>query len=206
MHFAIPVQPDLSGAARLLACLQGAPGAQDKAEQQQQQQFSDAAGRAATAASSDLKAGGGGNDAGNFSLLVSFAVSVGNQQGAQQPPSLVLRSPAWFERQLPPLPLPAWEPHASLLDFVPHVGELLSRHITDRAPTAALRLELLASLAATLGPPLEVAPSPLAATRAGGGVCTAWRVLQEGQPLLLFVTISASFPADAPTLMLQGLR
>lgn len=160
-----------------------------------------------------------------FVLTVSFPVS--SHGSSSHIPALHLHSPSWFASQLPAMSLPAWDPHTSLLEYVPHLAERVSRHLTDTCPTAASRFKLFEGLATLLGPPLEVNMSLLSssssssysasssaagaggkglAAAAAGSAAGLWQVLFDQQPLLLFVELPRSYPAEGPVLSLQNLR
>lgn len=158
-------------------------------------------------------------------LTVSFPVSDGGS--SSHIPVLQLKSPPWFTGQLPPLTLPPWDPHTSLLEYVPHLAERVTKHLADHCPKAAQRFLLFEGLSNLLGPALEVnmdllqssssssgsslATAATAGSRernavAAGSAAGVWQVLFDGQPLLLFVELPRSYPADSPVLCLQNLR
>jgi hypothetical protein len=157
-----------------------------------------------------------------FMLTVSFPVAHGG--GSSHIPVLQLRSPHWFTAQLPALSLPAWDPHTSLLEYVPHLAERVTKHLTDHCPTATNRFLVFEGLSGLLGPALEVnmmlmqassssfssSPGPAGvrgrAATATGSAAGVWQVLFDQQPLLLFVELPRSYPADCPVLCLQNLR
>jgi hypothetical protein len=202
-RFSLPVPADSAPAQQLLACIkklqQTTQGPQQPLQQElqlgQQQQFM---------------------------LTVSFPVAHGG--GSSHIPLLQLHSPSWFTAQLPALGLPAWDPHTSLLEYVPHLAQRVTKHLTDHCPTATTRFLLFDGLSGLLGPPLEVnmllmqasssslssVPGPAGvrgrATTATGSAAGVWQVLFEQQPLLLFVELPRSYPADCPVLYLQNLR
>lgn len=164
-----------------------------------------------------------------FMLTVSFPVSQGGS--SSHIPVLQLHSPSWFTAQLPPLSLPAWDPHTSLLEYIPHLAERITKHLTDHCPTATNRFLLFEGLSALLGPPLEVNMSLLQGSgastsssmfggssgaaaggvrgrsaAASGSAAGLWQVLFDQQPLLLFVELPRNYPWDCPVLCLQNLR
>jgi hypothetical protein len=127
--------------------------------------------------------------------------------------------------------LPAWDPHTSLLEYIPHLAERVSKHLADHCPAAANRFLLFEGLSGLLGPPLELnmallqsggssssssssalGGSPAAASSrvrgaaAAGSAAGVWHVLFDQQPLLLFVELPRSYPTDCPVLCLQNLR
>lgn len=154
-----------------------------------------------------------------FVLTVSFPVSQGSSSHI---PTLHLQSPSWFTNQLPAMSLPVWDPHASLLEYVPHLAERIDKHLADFCPSAANRFLLFEGLSGLLGPALEVNMSLLHSSSASSGATQAsagsrarvaagwaagmWQVLFDQQPLLLFVELPRSYPAEAPVLSLQNLR
>jgi hypothetical protein len=161
-----------------------------------------------------------------FMLTVSFPVTSGGS--SSHIPVLQLKSPSWFTAQLPALSLPAWDPHTSLLEYLPHLAERVTKHLADHCPTAANRFLLFEGLSRLLGPPLELNMSLLQASSssssasfgaaaglagawqgrspvAAGSAAGMWHVLYDS-PLLLFVALPRNYPADAPVLCLQNLR
>lgn len=118
----------------------------------------------------------------------------------------------------------------SLLEYIPHLAERVTKHLSDHCPNATNRFLLMEGLSRLLGPPLELNMSLLQTSSSmgvsGGGLAAAaaaagsrghigsaagsaagvWQVLFDQQPLLLFVELPRSYPADAPALCLQNLR
>jgi hypothetical protein len=114
------------------------------------------------------------------------------------------------------------------LEYVPHLAERVTKHLADHCPKASQRFLLFEGLSNLLGPPLEVnmdllqnsnsssgsgsmAASAAASSRgrnaiAAGSAAGVWQVLFDGQPLLLFVELPRSYPAESPVLCLQNLR
>lgn len=72
-----------------------------------------------------------------FMLHVAFRV--GRGVNSHTAPELQLQLPLWAAQQLPPLPLPGWDPQSSLVEYVPHLAERLAKHLQDHCPAAALR-------------------------------------------------------------------
>lgn len=206
-RFALPVPVDFAPAQQLLSCLhkqqQLVQGTQEQPAQQQ-------------TVAQQLE----------FMLTVSFPVTAGGS--SSHIPVLQLKSPSWFTSQLPALTLPAWDPHTSLLEYLPHLAERVTKHLADHCPTAANRFLLFEGLSRLLGPPLELNMSLLQASSssssarfgaaaglagawqgrspvAAGSAAGLWHVLYDS-PLLLFVELPRNYPSDAPSLCLQNLR
>jgi hypothetical protein len=196
--FSIPIQPELAPAQQLINCLQ---------KQQQQQQCS----------------ANQQQDGQQFMLHVAFRVCQNISSHAA--PDLQLQYPHWAEQQLPTLSLPSWDPQTSLVEYVPHLAERLSKHLQESCPAAVLRFDLVKALAVVFGHPLEVnmqgssavkgsgaAPgssSSFAGSAGRGKSSSSSAVFQlqfDQQPLLLFVELPHSFPAEAPLLLLQSMR
>jgi hypothetical protein len=204
--FSIPVGADLAPAQRLISCLQ-----------QQQQQDSTASSSQATQ---------------QFMLHVSFRV--GHGMSSHAAPGLQLQYPQWAEQQLPTLTLPSWDPQTSLVEYVPHLAERLSKHLQDSCPAAVLRFDLVKALAGVFGHPLEVNMQGSSAVKgstatgssssfagasssigyfggssrakSSGSSSAVFHLQFDQQPLLLFVEMPPSFPAEAPLLLLQSMR
>jgi hypothetical protein len=202
--FSIPVDADLAPAQRLINCQQQQQGSHASSSQAPQQ----------------------------FMLQVAFRVGHGISSHAA--PDLQLQYPQWAEQQLPPLALPAWDPHTSLVEYVPHVAERLSKHLQDSCPAAVLRFDLVEALAGVFGQPLEVNMQGSSAvksstatgssssfagvsssmghfggssrTKSSSGSSAVFQLQFDQQPLLLFVEMPPSFPAEAPLLLLQSMR
>ncbi|WIA41228.1 hypothetical protein OEZ86_004841 [Tetradesmus obliquus] len=198
--FSIPVEADLGPAQRLIDCLQ-----QQQHQQQQQERQP-------------------------FMLHVAFRVGRGVSSHAA--PELQLQYPHWAEQQLPPLSLPSWDPQTSLVEYVPHLAERLNKHLQDSCPAAVLRFDLVKALAGVFGHPLEVkmqGSSAVKGSAAAGSSSFAgtsssmgraktssssssssssavFQLQFDQQPLLLFVEMPPSFPAEAPLLLLQSMR
>jgi len=210
-RFALPVPVDLSAAQQLLACMrkleQNTAAAQARGANQQHLQMP-----------SDQPQQQHDQQQ-QFVLTVSFLVSQGSSSHI---PALHLQSPSWFTNQLPAMTLPVWDPHASLLEYVPHLAERIDKHLADFCPSAANRVLLFEGLSRLLGPALEVNMSLLHSSSASSGATLAsagsrtrvaagwaagmWQVLFDQQPLLLFVELPRSYPAEGPVLSLQNLR
>jgi hypothetical protein len=202
--FSIPVHTDVAPAQRLIDCLQQQQGSHMSESEYPQQ----------------------------FMLHVAFRVGHGISSHAA--PDLQLQYPQWAKQQLPPLALPSWDPHTSLVEYVPHVAERLSKHLQDSCPAAVLRFDLVKALAGVLGQPLEVNMQGSSAVKgstatgssssfAGAGSSSigyfgsssrtksssssaVFQLQFDQQPLLLFVEMTPNFPAEAPLLLLQSLR
>jgi hypothetical protein len=77
-----------------------------------------------------------------FTLHVAFRTGPG---AGHAPPALQLQAPGWFGAAcLPPLPLPAWNAQAPLLEYVPLVRERLQQHLAQHCAAAAARYKVRA--------------------------------------------------------------
>jgi hypothetical protein len=94
---------------------------------------------AATGGGAGGKGGGLDPSAGRFLLQVAFSTAPGSAHAA---PALQLQAPPWFAAAaLPPLPLPAWNAQAPLLEYVPLVTERLRQHLAQHCAAAAARFQ-----------------------------------------------------------------
>lgn len=205
-RFSLPVPADLAPAQQLLACIKKLQQTPQHPQQPQQQELQP-------------------DQEQQFMLTVSFPVAHGGS--SSHIPMLQLHSPSWFTAQLPALSLPAWDPHTSLLEYVPHLAERVTKHLTDHCPTATNRFLLFEGLSGLLGPALEANMMLMQASTsssssfssfpqsagvrgraatATGSAAGVWQVLFDQQPLLLFVELPRSYPADCPVLCLQNLK
>lgn len=212
--FTLSVPVDWSPAQQLITCVEQIQ------EQQQQQQQKSLPGTHP-----------GEHHQQQLSLVVCFAAN--DSSSSSHIPVLQLKAPNWFTTQLPGMSLPAWEPHTSLLEYIPHLAERVTKHLNDHCPTAVNRFQLLQGLSHLLGPALEVnmqpqhnstaanssssssfaLPPPATAAAASigsraatGSAAAVWQVLFDQQPLLLYVELPTSFPLNSPLLSLQFLR
>lgn len=218
--FSIPVNVDLSAAQQLIKychipstsdSTKSTPLHHPQDQQQQHQQPS-----AATALQDNQQ------QQHRFAVYVAFKIGPG--VSSHTAPDIQLQHPDWFRDYLPPLTLPTWDPHTSLLEYVPHLSERLDKHLQDTCPAAALRFNLVDSLAGVFGQPIEVnmhsnkGSATTSSSSGGSGTAAAaalrgrytsvamFQLLHEQLPLLLFVELGPAFPADAPVLVLQNLR
>eukprot|EP00879_Flechtneria_rotunda_P028401 GHRR01030508.1.p1 GENE.GHRR01030508.1~~GHRR01030508.1.p1 ORF type:complete len:259 (+),score=143.73 GHRR01030508.1:54-779(+) len=183
--------------------------------QQQQQQGS--AGTQHAASSSDSSSSNAPPQQQQFMLHVAFRLdrSVGSNHAA---PEVQLQQPQWFTDYLQPLSLPTWVPQSSLLEYVPHVTEQLSRHLQETCPAVLLRFDFVNALSAAFGAPVEVnmqsrsgissgtSSSASSSGRNQYSSSAGFHVLLEGQPLLVHITMSPAFPGEAPSVVLQSIR
>ncbi|GBF91944.1 hypothetical protein Rsub_04668 [Raphidocelis subcapitata] len=161
-------------------------------QEQQQQEQQQAGGGGASAASEDggeaaegaaeAAPAGGGEPASGFVLSAAFRTGPGAAQAA---PALQLQAPPWYAAAcLPPLPLPAWNLQAPLLEYAGLVRERLQQHLQQHCGQAAARFQMFEELAALFGPPLEVRmaspPPPPAGAGGAGGAAPSWSAVAGG--------------------------
>ena len=120
-------------------------------------------GEAAAAAAGDGSGSAGAACGGAASGFVLNAAFKTGAAAAHAPPALSLAAPRWFfAAGLPPLALPAWNPHAPLAEYAELARDRLQEHLARSCAAALPRHRLVAALAALLGPPLEARMAPSA--------------------------------------------